>query len=199
MGFLEHSLDIGELEEDHEFDFDEGFISGADAADIEIHLVRDDAKFFKLESAGDFHSLAIITMPAELMESFGRSGDVDGGAAEDAVGDFSRGLIVDDDGLVGVELDGLLWNNGLVEERVKPDGAGAGLVLGVAIAEGDNEIFSFRDIDAVEWFDPREGGEYGGGAGDEVTGSVCVPADHRLAVLNCGRKDHGSKNVRGWS
>jgi hypothetical protein len=101
---------------------------------------------------------------------------------------FSFG--VDHDGFMSIEVSGGVCGDFLVKERVKPEVARAGQVFGVAVTKGDDKVFTFGGIKPGKWLDPCERGENGFGSGDEVTGSVGVPADDGFTVLNGFWKDH---------
>jgi len=46
---VQHPLDFHQLEEDHQLDREQRVVGGADALDIVIHLVGDDAQFVELQ------------------------------------------------------------------------------------------------------------------------------------------------------
>ena len=129
-------------------------------------------------------------MPAELVEPLVGLGDVDGGSVQDAVGDFAVEFAVDDDGLVGVKVDGLLDADGLVEEGIHPEVGGSGEVFGSAVVIGDDEVFAVAGNEALQVFDALVEGEEDFGSGDDAAGSVAVPEGGGLAVFDGGGEEH---------
>lgn len=100
-------------------------------------------------------------------------------------------FVIDDDGFVGIEIGCCLSGDVFVKERVKPEVAGPWLVLGVSVAVGDDEVFPLSSIEAMEGLDAGKRCKDGFGSGDDVAGSILVPADDGFAVLNGFWKDHG--------
>jgi hypothetical protein len=104
---------------------------------------------------------------------------------------FSFIFGVDHDGFVGIKMGGFFGEDIRVKEGIEPQVTGAGLVFGVSIAEGNDEVFAFGCVEPREGLDPGEWCEDGCWSRDEVPGSVGVPADDRFAVLNGFWKDQG--------